>query len=191
MRKPVAESPESRRNRAIARQSSSIVVTSEPARHAGGRGFESRRSRQNPAKQACCVVGSDARSWPTTRTFSREPAKRFKTAQRGSAPSDFRPIGRVQLGHEGGVRLHQTTGGQGHTTPRRHCGKPRPGPTVRAEVSRSAIGAAEAARRAPNRGVSRSSLAEESTAMTRPSRCSTRSTRKSRSPFCPATRSFT
>jgi hypothetical protein len=37
--------PRSRMNRAIPRQSSSTVVTLEPGCHAGGRGFESRRSR--------------------------------------------------------------------------------------------------------------------------------------------------
>jgi hypothetical protein len=39
------QSPQSRINRAIARQSSPIVVSVEHACHAGGRGFESRRSR--------------------------------------------------------------------------------------------------------------------------------------------------
>jgi hypothetical protein len=41
--------PQSRMNRAIARQSSPIVVFVEHACHAGGRGFESRRSRKIPA----------------------------------------------------------------------------------------------------------------------------------------------
>jgi len=40
-----AEGPLNRMNRAIARQSSPIVVSVEQACHAGGRGFESRRSR--------------------------------------------------------------------------------------------------------------------------------------------------
>jgi hypothetical protein len=39
------QKPESRINRAIARQSSPIVASLEQACHAGGRGFESRRSR--------------------------------------------------------------------------------------------------------------------------------------------------
>jgi hypothetical protein len=40
-----AEGSQTRMNRAIARQSSPIVVSVEQACHAGGRGFESRRSR--------------------------------------------------------------------------------------------------------------------------------------------------
>ena len=47
IRKSDVRSPQTRMNRAIARQSSPIVVSVEQACHAGGRGFESRRSRQN------------------------------------------------------------------------------------------------------------------------------------------------
>jgi hypothetical protein len=45
MRVCVAADPQHCMNRAIARRSSPIVVTREVACHAGGRGFESRRSR--------------------------------------------------------------------------------------------------------------------------------------------------
>ncbi len=45
------QSPQSRINRAIARPSSPIVVFVEQACHAGGRGFESRRSRKFPANR--------------------------------------------------------------------------------------------------------------------------------------------
>src|SRR5215208_3848166 len=45
MRKRGARGPKSRMNRAIAGPSSSTVVSLEAACHAGGRGFESRRSR--------------------------------------------------------------------------------------------------------------------------------------------------
>ncbi len=51
MHKSGAGSPQSRMNRAIARQSSPIVVSVEQACHAGGRGFESRRSRKVPANR--------------------------------------------------------------------------------------------------------------------------------------------
>jgi hypothetical protein len=62
MRSRNREKPEKRLNRAIARPSSPIVVTLEPACPAGGRGFESRRSRKTPCKSACGVVGSRRQS---------------------------------------------------------------------------------------------------------------------------------
>ena len=53
---------ESRMNKAIARQSSSTVVTLEPVCHAGGRGFESRRSRyERPSIAGALVHGRSCR----------------------------------------------------------------------------------------------------------------------------------
>jgi hypothetical protein len=52
LHKSGARSPQGRINRAIARQSSPIVVLAEQACHAGGRGFESRRSRTTACNQA-------------------------------------------------------------------------------------------------------------------------------------------
>jgi hypothetical protein len=51
------ENPKNRINRAIPRSSSPIVVTLELACHAGGRGFESRRSRKSPAKEHSALLG--------------------------------------------------------------------------------------------------------------------------------------
>jgi hypothetical protein len=87
VRKSGANSPQSRINRAIARQSSPIVVLAEHACHAGGRGFESRRSRKKFCKSAYCVVRIDGRSEPTTQTFSRRDQKRAKTARNRSPGS--------------------------------------------------------------------------------------------------------
>jgi hypothetical protein len=58
LHKSGARSPQGRINRAIAHQSSPIVVLAEQACHAGGRGFESRRSRRNSLqrRQFCCRV---------------------------------------------------------------------------------------------------------------------------------------
>ena len=55
----IAERSETRMNRSIARPSSPTVVTLELACHAGGRGFECRRSRKSPAKLTmfCCLAG--------------------------------------------------------------------------------------------------------------------------------------
>jgi hypothetical protein len=66
------------------------VVAPDSACHAGGR-FESRRSRQNPCKSACCVVGSDARSWPTARTLLKRRRNSQKRPEMRSR-DDFKPI---------------------------------------------------------------------------------------------------
>ena len=79
-------------NRAIARQSSPIVVSVEQACHAGGRGFESRRSRKSPCKSAYCVARRDARTGRLhERAFEagRNGQKRRETRFEGH---DFKPF---------------------------------------------------------------------------------------------------
>ena len=83
MRNRIVRVPKSRMNRAVPRPSWLIVVMPEAACHAGGRGFESRRSRKTPCKSACGVVGSDARFGLTTQTFLEATQK---TAKIGPKP---------------------------------------------------------------------------------------------------------
>jgi hypothetical protein len=60
MRSHITRRPESRMNRAIARPSSPVVVTLEPACHAGGRGFESRTlHEERPGKRGLLVYQAD------------------------------------------------------------------------------------------------------------------------------------
>jgi hypothetical protein len=63
-----------------------------PVCHAGGRGFESRRSRKNPCKLAYCVVGSDARFGPTTQARVRRGPKQSKPVRNASRGHDFKPF---------------------------------------------------------------------------------------------------
>ena len=96
-----------------------VPVGPVPVCHAGGRGFESRRSRKKSCKSACCVVDLDVGSRPTTQTLQRGDPKRRKPVRNRSGGSPFqanqaelRPV------HEKGVRLHETTGGHGRATRR-------------------------------------------------------------------------
>jgi hypothetical protein len=97
-------------NVAVQRRSSPGVVAPDSACHAGGRGFESRRSRKNPCKSPSCVVGLDARSRPTTQLSLKATRKRSKSGRQHPFQADR---GRVQARHEDRVPLHETTGVQG------------------------------------------------------------------------------
>jgi hypothetical protein len=74
MRNRIPKDPQSLMNRAIPRQSSSIVVTPEPACHARGREFESCRSPlKQPANQHLLLPGwaqTTAGFWPASRADS-------------------------------------------------------------------------------------------------------------------------
>jgi hypothetical protein len=102
IRESDGQSAQTRMNRAIARQSSPIVVSVEQACHAGGRGFESRRSRKNSCKLAYCVVWRDVRSMPNTHTFLEPTTKRPRMARNAVAGRRFQAdSGRPRTGHEG------------------------------------------------------------------------------------------
>ena len=75
-------------------------------------GFESRRSRKSSYQSGHCVVGSEADWAPTTHTFLSTRAERGKSNGGTQVQADSRG---VQAANEGGMRLHETTGGQaGH-----------------------------------------------------------------------------
>jgi hypothetical protein len=94
--------PQSRINRAIARRSSSTVVTLEPACHAGGRGSSPVAPVKVLQNRRGCVVNSDTRSGPTTQALSQVEPKATKRSLGSRFQADS---SRAQTGHEGGVRL--------------------------------------------------------------------------------------
>jgi len=97
-------------NGVIARQSSPTVVSREVACHAGGRGFESRRSRKVPANRHSVLSGLTPDRGRLHRLFSKRRRNRQKRPGMRSRGHDFKPI---QAHREGGVRLHKMAGGQG------------------------------------------------------------------------------
>ena len=85
-----------------------------PVCHAGGRGFESRRSGKSPCKLACCIVCADAKSAPTTPTVSPRDPKRANTARNRSPGCRFQADSdTTQTDRKDGLQLHETAGGQG------------------------------------------------------------------------------
>jgi hypothetical protein len=97
-----------------------VPVAPVPVCHAGGRGFESRRSRESSCKSAYCVVRPDAKVRPTTQTRVRVGPNRPKTGRkRIGEPRRQAVCGRVEADREGGARLHKIAGGQGSAWRRR------------------------------------------------------------------------
>jgi len=102
------------RNALLAPESPPRADAARPPCDAGGRGFESRRSRKRPCKSPCCVVGSDARFVPSTQVFRDAARKRRKTAGNPVPVAAFQAdSSRLQTGRQGSVQLHETAGGQG------------------------------------------------------------------------------
>jgi hypothetical protein len=101
-------------NEAVLRRSSLGVAVPYSASHAGGRGFESRRSRHKaPANALSCCLNRQRPRAHATHTRVRGDPKRAKTARkrvRGSSSSRFRRALRPTA--RGSRRSHRMAGGQ-------------------------------------------------------------------------------
>jgi Bacterial regulatory proteins, luxR family len=99
---------------AVLRRSSLGVAVPYSASHAGGRGFESRRSRHKaPANALSCCLNRQRPRAHATHTRVRGDPKRAKTARkrvRGSSSSRFRRALRPTA--RGSRRSHRMAGGQ-------------------------------------------------------------------------------
>jgi hypothetical protein len=98
------ESPSARKvpaNEAVQRNSSANVAVPDSACHAGGRGFESRRSRKSPCKSGCCVVNRDAGVELTTQTVVQDRLKGRKRPAKAVRGRWFQAaFGRVERDRE-------------------------------------------------------------------------------------------
>ena len=84
-----------------------VPVELVPACHAGGRGFESSRSRKSTWKLACCVVSLGAGSRPTTqRLFSRGRPQCAKRVENVGRYSRLQADSRSVQSDDGGAARH-------------------------------------------------------------------------------------
>ena len=88
--------------------------------HAGGRGFESRRSRKEPCKSRLVLSVWTAVSRRLHRLFRCDTRKARKRPETGRPGVDFKPIQTpFKVDREDGVQLHEMAGGHGSSGGRR------------------------------------------------------------------------